>query len=128
MVAGSGVGEPAPQSRVTNDALRDALRSTVEESGLFNSVHSQGRTDYELRALIFSQQIKGGWHDTGTIGARYKLIDAVSGKTVWQDSIVTDCYSDVNSIMGVSAQSDAEECAMQKNLSEMVDELSKLSL
>jgi len=121
-------GEPPPQSQITDDAFREALRRTLEESELFKSVQMQGNTDYELHGLIFSQQITNGWHYSGTIGARYKLIDTASGKTKWQDSIVSDCYSDKNSIMGVSSTSDATECAMRKNLSQLADKLSKLSL
>jgi len=121
-------GEPPPQSQITAEAFREALRRTLEESELFKSVQMQGNTDYELHGLIFSQQITNGWHYSGTIGARYKLIDTASGKTKWQDSIVSDCYSDKNSIMGVSSTSDATECAMRKNLSQLADKLSKLSL
>jgi len=121
------VGEPAPQSRITDSAFRIALQNALTQSGLFKSVFAQSKADYELDGSVFSQQITNGWHYSATIGVRYKLVETATGKEVWTDSSVSQCDGGIG-IMGVGAQSEANECAMRKNLSQLVDNLSKLSL
>jgi hypothetical protein len=128
MVGGPGtVGEPAPQSRITDEVFRDVLQRSVAQSGLFSIVRTEGKTDYELDASIFSQQMMQSWGYTAELGIRYKIFNTETGKDLWQDSIVTQCYSG-SSLTAITSQSVANECAMRKNLSKLLETISKLSL
>ena len=122
---GPGTGEPSPSARITLPVFGEALRNTLTQSGLFKSVTSEGKADYELSVPLFSQQMFlrsmfPVWHFTARIETRYKLVETASGKEIWKGASVSQCDSDF--------QTPANECAMRKNLSELVDHLSRLPL
>lgn len=117
-----GSAEPAAEARLTDSAFHDALVDTLVQSGLFKSVGEDGNRDYEIAASVFSQQVSiAGFSSTATIGVRYKLIETASKKEVWSDSLVSQC-----DFTGTEAQ--GNECATRKNLSLLIERLSKLSL
>lgn len=117
-----GSAEPAAWARLTDSAFRDALINTLAQSRLFKSVDDGGNQDYEIAASVFSQQVSiAGFSATATIGVRYKLIETASKKEVWNDSLVSQC-----DFTGTEAQ--GNECATRKNLSLLIERLSKLSL
>ncbi len=117
-----GSAEPAAEARLTDSAFRDALINTLAQSRLFKSVGAGGNQDYEIDASVFSQQVSiAGFSATATIGVRYKLIEAASKKEVWSDSLVSQCDF-------TGTESQGNECATRKNLSLLIERLSKLSL
>ncbi len=120
--------EPLAQTRITDGAFRDALMNTLAVSGLFKRVSAEGNADYEIDGTVYSQQMSTtgwGWV-TATIGVRYKLIETASGTEVWRDSSVSQCDSSIGFKMGIAMQSEANECAMRKNLLHLVEQLAKI--
>jgi hypothetical protein len=118
----AGAFEPADWARVTDAMFRDSLTQALIQSGLFKSVNGESNPDYELEGRLYTQQLStSGFELIATIGIRYKLTALPSNKRVWSDNIVSQGATG-------KRESDANEIAMRNNLSQLVDQLSKLPL
>lgn len=118
--------QPFPEARINDDTFRKALIDTLRRSGLFKEVVSSGDSDYELSATLFAQKVSTlgwGWV-TATLGVRYALTRAGSKSPLWIDSLVTACDSS-SGLSAITIESEANECAMKKNLERMLKQLAR---
>lgn len=130
----TGVGLVAPpttESAITQADFYRALNTTLADSRLFKNVVVGGAADYELDGRIFSEEISNGGLGTATLGVRYRLVEPSSGKLSWSGTLVSECKLNEiipSSIISSDSISNANECAMRKNLAELVNDLAKLTL
>ena len=121
-----GTGETPTKWRIPSSAFQEALQDTATQSGLFKSVNSDRAADYQLEASLFSQQATLPWGSyILMVGAKYKLIETASNKEIWSGSFYTECEASSFDILSGPA---TNECAMRKNLLQLFDNLSRLSL
>lgn len=123
--AGSDLGA---QFVIDSEPFQEALVASFEDSGIFGGVEPAGPADYELRAHIVSQQtqLSGFATTTSTVVVSYRLRESAGDQEVWHDTIVSQASVEDRGVEGLSGSSRKSlERAAQRNISEMLEELSE---
>lgn len=117
-------------SQISSKDFAEALRESIEKSGLFSkAIDAEGGT-YKLGAYIgeLAQPVLG-FDMTVTLEVSYTLTDTRSQKPVWKKSIrSTYTATTKDSIIGATRLQMANEGAARKNIEEAITEMSKLNL
>lgn len=116
-------------SQISNDAFAQALRDSIQKSGLFGSVTDAG-ANYKLDAFIGKvDQPLFGFSMTVKMEVSYTLIDTRSGTTVWQKDISSQYTAHPSdAFAGVTRLRLANEGAARENIKQALADMSTLSL
>lgn len=117
-------------SQISDAAFAQALRDSIENSGLFAKAVQGSDAPYRLEAFIGKvQQPFLGFDATVAMEVSYTLSEAPPEKKVWQKSIETSYTATVSdALVGVTRLRLANEGAARKNIEQAIAELSKLGL
>lgn len=130
-VAVSGGKETNPMwtSQISNDAFAQALRDSIQKSGLFGSVSDAGG-NYKLNAFLGKvDQPLFGLSMTVKMEVSYTLVDTRSGKTVWQKDVASQYTAHPSdAFAAVKRLRLANEGAARANIQEAIADMSALSL
>ena len=128
-VSGGRATNPMWTSQISNDAFAQALRDSIQKSGLFSTVTDSG-ANYKLSAFLGKvDQPLFGFSMTVKMEVTYTLIDAGSGKTLWQKDIASQYTAHPSdAFAGVTRLRLANEGAARANIQQALAQLSTLSL
>jgi hypothetical protein len=117
-------------TRVDDPEFLLALRSSLNESGLFKQPDASGDADYVLNALILTQDSPGAGFDmTASLFVKYTLVDTATEETVWQENIQSEFTAGcTSSCIGAVRANKAKEGAVRENLKVLIAKLSDLNL
>lgn len=117
-------------SQVSSKDFAEALRDSIEKSGLFSKALDSEGGAYKLSAYIgeLAQPVLG-FDMTVTMEVSYKLTDTRSQKAIWSKAIrTTHTATTSDAIIGATRLQMANEGAARKNIEEAITQLSKLDL
>ena len=117
-------------SQISNEAFAQALRDSIQRSGLFAAIGSEPAPRYALSAFIgkLDQPLLGGAM-TVTMEVSYSLTDTLSGKAVWTGSIESTYTAPFGeAIVGATRLRLANEGAARKNIEQTIEAISALNL
>jgi glucose dehydrogenase len=128
-VAGGRETNPMWTSQISNDAFAQALRDSIQKSGLFSTVTDSG-ANYKLSVFLGKvDQPLFGLSLTVKMEVTYTLIDARSGKTLWQKDIASQYTAHPSdAFVAATRLRLANEGAARANIQQALAELSTLSL
>jgi hypothetical protein len=128
-VSGGKETNPMWESQISDDAYAQALRDSIQKSGLFANV-TDGSANYRLNAFIGKvDQPVFGLSFTVKLEVSYTLVDARSGKTVWQKDIKSQYTAHPSdAFVGVTRLRLANEGAARANIQQALAAMSTLSL
>ena len=116
-------------SEISNDAFAQALRESIERSGIFAKVTSSGAR-YQLQALIGSvDHPSAGVSFTVKMDVSYTLIDTQAGKAVWTQMIPSEHTAHISDALVANKRlSRAEEGAAKANIEQALTQIATLNL
>lgn len=128
-VTGGKETNPLWTSQISNDAFAQALRDSIQKSGLFGSV-TDGGANYKLDAFLGKvDQPMFGLSLTVKMEVSYTLVDTRSGKTVWQKDVASQYTAHPSeAFAAVKRLRLANEGAARANIQEALADMSTLSL
>ena len=117
-------------SQIADEDFAQALRDSIEKSGVFSKVSNGPDAHYRLDAFIGQlSQPFAGFDMTVTMEVSYILNDARAQQRIWQKNIVTTHTATVgDAFVGARRLQLANEGAARKNIEEALQEMSKLAL
>ena len=128
-VSGGSQTSSTGGSQISDEAFAQALRDSIQQSGLFAKVSPSGAR-YQLTAFIGKvDQPMVGFSMTVKMDVNYKLVDAQSGATVWSkviDSQYTARPGDA--FAGVKRLRLANEGAARDNIQQAIGAMAALKL
>jgi hypothetical protein len=104
------------------DSFQEALVATLKQTGRFKEVFTSQEGDYLLRPNLISIDVSHGIPTSMHLFVHYSLVDAGSGKEIWQGNL----YSQGTSKSGPSRIGGAYGEAVKNNLSQLAQRLSEL--
>ena len=117
-------------SQISSKDFAEALRDSIERSGLFSKAMDTEGGTYKLGAYIgeLAQPVLG-FDMTVTLEVGYTLTDTRPQRAVWMKSIrSTYTATTKDSIIGMTRLQMANEGAARKNIEEAIAAISKLDL
>jgi len=117
-------------SQISDKDFAQALRDSIEKSGLFAKAMDTTGGTYRLDAFIgeLAQPVLG-FDMTVTMEVGYTLSDVRAQKPVWKKSIrSTYTATTKDSIIGATRLQMANEGAARQNIEQAISEMSKLNL
>jgi len=130
-VAVSGGKETASMgaSQISDEAFAQALRDSIEKSGLFAKVSSSGAR-YKLTGFIGKvDQPLMGFSLTVKMEVNYTLVDTQSGTTVWTKDIASEYTAKTGeAFAAVKRMRLANEGAARENIQQAVAAMAALTL
>jgi hypothetical protein len=130
VVTGGKETSSTAASQISSKDFAEALRDSIEKSGLFSKAMDTPGGTYKLGAYIgeLAQPVLG-FDMTVTMEVGYTLTDTRSGKAVWKKSIrSTYTATTKDAFVGATRLQMANEGAARKNIEEAITEISKLDL
>ena len=130
IVAGGKATSSTGPSQISDQDFAQALRESIEKSGLFAKALGAPGGAYRLEAYIgqLSQPVIG-FDMTVTMEVGYVLTDTRSKKAVWKKSLAsTYTATTKDSIVGATRLQMANEGAARLNIRQAITEMSKLDL
>jgi hypothetical protein len=130
VVTGGSQTSSTGLSQISDKDFAQALRESIEKSGLFaKALEGQGGT-YRLQAYIGElAQPFVGFDMTVTMEVGYTLMEARSEKVVWKKAIrSTYTATTKDAIVAATRVQRANEGAARKNIEQALSEISKLNL
>lgn len=127
---GRRTGRFLSASEISNDALAEAVRKSISESGLFREVVPSGKADYQLDVGIESMSAPGAaFNMTVTLTVGWRLTQVATRKLVFV-SETTESYTATvgDALMGIKRLRLAEEGAARKNIQVGLQRISQLNL
>jgi hypothetical protein len=117
-------------SQISDKDFTQALRESIEKSGLFAKAMDTGSGAYRLDAYIGAlAQPFIGFDLTVTMEVGYTLTNTQSQKAVWKKSIrSTYTATTKDSLLAVTRLEMANEGAARQNIQQAIAEMSKLNL
>jgi hypothetical protein len=127
-VAGGKDTSSMGASQISNDSFAQALRDSIQKSGLFSKVADSGR--YKLTAFIGKvDQPMFGFSMTVKMEVNYTLVDTTSGKTVWTKSVASEYTASASAAFaGTTRLRLANEGAAKDNIEKLMSDISTLNL
>ena len=127
-VAGGSETSAVRTAQISDQAFAQALRDSIQKSGLFAGVADAGT--YRLQAFISRvSQPTMGFDMTAGLEVGYTLVDSRSGQAVLRKNIATQHTATTgDAIIGIDRVRLATEGAARKNIEQFIDEVSKLRL
>ena len=117
------------QDYVENDQYHAVLIETLRNANLFSRVDSNPPADRELYSEIIDVFASGSIDYTFTFEVRYWMINPATGEEVWRKGIRTEHEVRMKEqLSGAKRAVEALEGAVQKNLTQLVTELSNATL
>lgn len=128
-VTGGKETNPLWTSQISNDAFGQALRDSIQKSGLFGNV-TDGGANYKLNAFLGKvDQPMFGLSLTVKMEVSYTLVDTRSGRTVWQKDVASQYTAHPSeAFAAVKRLRLANEGAARANIQQALADMSALSL
>jgi len=128
-VAGGRETSKAGASQISDEAFVQALRESIEKSGLFSKV-STGAARYKLAAFIGRvEQPSFGFSMTVKMEVSYSLTDTQSNKAVWTQNVSSTHTTPAGeAFAGVTRLRLATEGAAKDNIADAIAKISALNL
>jgi hypothetical protein len=128
-VAGGRETSKAGASQISDEAFVQALRESIEKSGLFGKT-STGAARYKLAAFIGRvEQPSFGFSMTVTMEVSYSLTDTQSNKAVWTQNVSSTHTTPAGeAFAGVTRLRLATEGAAKDNIADTIAKISALNL
>jgi hypothetical protein len=116
-------------AEISNDAFAQALRESIERSGIFAKVLPSGAR-YQLKALIGSvDHPSAGVSFTVKMEVSYTLIDTQAGKAVWTQTIPSEHTAHLSDALGANTRlRRAEEGAAKANIEQALTQIAAVNL
>ena len=117
-------------SQISDQDFAQALRESIDRSGLFAQAMDASGGTYRLEAYIGElTQPFFGFDMTVTMEVSYRLTDTRSQRTIWNKPIsITHTATTRDSLIGVKRLQLANEAAARKNIEQAITEMSNLRL
>lgn len=118
------------KSQIADEDFAQALRQSIEQSGLFSQARRDGQAKYQLQAFIVQMnQPMFGASMTVSMEVNYNLAKTNPKEVVWQKA-VTSTYTAPFSeaFVGATRLRMANEGAARKNIEQAINEMSQLRL
>lgn len=107
--------------KIGNEAFREALLDTLEESTLFKEIFMDHAGDYELSAEIVAQKVVPGLTAYAALLVRYGFVESRTNQTVWQENIFSQ-----NDAFGENQGKAVLEGVARDNLSQLIRKLAEI--
>jgi len=116
-------------SQISDEAFAQALRDSIEKSGLFAKVSPSGAR-YKLTGFIGKvDQPLIGFSVTVKMEVNYTLVDTQSGTTVWTKDIASEYTAKTGeAFAGVKRLRLANEGAARENIQQAIAAMAALTL
>lgn len=122
-----GMMDPAGMKFPEADDYRFAVINTLDRSGLFTEVKSEGAANYSLSTAIIGERITGSYSNLVFILIRYKLINNHSQQIVWEDNIFSHfVLSAEQEFLGATRIGKVLEGAVRDNMNQLDDRLAEV--
>lgn len=131
MVHGGRESDPIFEgSKIDNTSFMGALLQALKNTNLFTAVNPPANPDYNLTALILSQdQPFIGLNMTVTLLVRYTITRETDGVQIWQKDIISKYTATVgDAFVGATRLNKANEGSVRENIKLLLEDLSKLEL
>jgi hypothetical protein len=117
-------------SQISNDGFADALKSSIEKSGLFAKAVKEPGSRYQLGAFIGKvDQPTFGFSMTVSMEVSYTLTDTQTQKQVWNKNVASTYTAKAgDAFAGVERLRLANEGAARENIRQMLETVSALNL
>ncbi len=117
-------------SQISNDSFGAAIKSSIEQSGLFAQATTESGSPYTLAAFIGKvDQPMMGFSMTVTMEVNYTLTKIDTGEAVWtKDISSTHTAKAGEAFAGVERLRLANEGAARENIRQMIEAVSALQL
>lgn len=127
------VGEPKREGKkmmITNAELAKALRTAVEQSGMFESVNGSVAEGFHLQMTVVGYTPpRPGFNMSVTLSTRWKLTKLPEARVVFEDFLKTTHTSTVgDAFVGATRWRKAHEGAARDAIAEGLQRLSKAPL
>jgi uncharacterized lipoprotein YajG len=128
-VSGGSMTTSTGASQISDEAFAQALRDSIERSGLFAKVSPSGAR-YKVTAFIGKvDQPLLGFSMTVKMEVSYALVDTQSGKTLWSKSIESEHTAKAGeAFAGVKRLRLANEGAARENIQQAITAMGTLAL
>jgi hypothetical protein len=130
MVGGGKTTNIFRTSCIDNESFYRAIEQSLIKSDLFSEVNSLVMADYILKTTIISQEKPFALINvTVKFLVLYRLINPADGSEIWCNTILSECKKTLgDEFMGGKREQKAYECAAQKNIHQLIEELAQLYL
>lgn len=119
-----GFTDPAVTSFPDADSYLYAVVNTLNQSGLFPEVKTEGTADYSLSTEVIAERILGSMNNVVLILVRYELVDNETGNTVWNENLLSHFELSAGDVfMGTERIAKALEGAVRANMDQLDDKL-----
>jgi hypothetical protein len=117
-------------SEISNDAFAQALRDSIEKSGIFAKVGRSGGARYQLQALVDRiDHPSAGVSFTVKMDVSYTLIDTQAIKTLWSQTISGEHIAHFgDAVLASTRLRRAEEGAAKANIEQALTQIAALNL
>lgn len=117
-------------SQISNDGFAQALKSSIEKSGLFSKALTEPGSRYQLGAFIGKvDQPTFGFSMTVNMEVSYTLTDTQTSKAIWSKNVASTYTAKAgDAFAGVERLRLANEGAARENIRQMLETVSALNL
>jgi len=127
-VRGEDISRLWDLTKIERTEFQKALIGTLEQSGLFKRIHTEGSGDCQLDTEIISQDIMsqdimlGGPDIVATLFVHYKLTEIKSQKVLWKENILSQ-YRESSFALTGTRKRKANEGVVRETLSQLLKKL-----
>lgn len=117
-------------SNISNDDFAAAIRSSIEQSGLFASISAAEAGDYQISAQIVRlDRPTFGFSFTVTMEVSWRLLRTSSQEVVWEKAVTSSFTATTgDAVVGVTRLRLANEGAARENIKDALTQLGSLTL
>lgn len=129
-VAGGSETKSSGKSQISNEALAESIKASIESSALFAKVLGADAADYRLHAeIVRVEQPTMGFNMTVTLEIQWALLRKADTNPVWQKAELTTFTATVgDAFAGVARLRMATEGAAKLNIEQALAEIGQLKL
>ncbi len=128
-VTGGTDTNPMWMSKVSSSAFHQALEDSLRAAGLMDAVGARGQYQLTADLLSLNQPTFGGFDMTVGSSVRYSLVERSTRKEIFSKVIQADYTAAFSeSFLGSTRLQLANEGAIRKNITKLIDELNGLRI
>ena len=115
--------------RISTDMVSNAICDSMEN--VFDSVHTSGKSDYQVYVTLLEYERSGGWfgigNETAHVAMKWKLTN-MDGKVLWAKTIQTkSSLGMLEEIPQEGRKQRVNEGAIRENINQAIQTISQLS-
>jgi len=126
VTGGQATETSSVKTTLGNDEFHEALVASLSNAGAFQRVVSAGDADWELRATIASQAMRGAFKNTAELMIRYEVFDLNKMRRVWGETVYS--HQDMRGFDELFQHKRARvliEATAKQNIADFIDRLGR---